>query len=123
MKEKLRKNDICLIVGIVVLACLLWGILRFTKSPGEEVRITVDGATIAVLPLAEDCRYPVCGPEGRNLVVVASGRVSISEADCPDKVCVRQGWISLTGESIVCLPHKLVVTIEGSDTVLDAVSG
>ena len=49
----------------------------------------------------------------------------MEEADCPDRLCVRQGAVSRVGESIICLPHELVVTVEGEemDGGLDGVAG
>ena len=54
--------------------------------------------------------------------MVKDGKVSVTEADCPDKVCVNTGEISKSGDTIVCLPHKLVVEIEGSTSETDAVA-
>ena len=51
--------------------------------------------------------------EGTNTLTVSGGTAQIVQADCPDQVCVRQGAVRYAGESIVCLPHRLIVTIEG----------
>ena len=52
---------------------------------------------------------------GTNVIEIKDGKVYVSEADCPDKLCVKQGPISKAGETIVCLPHKLVVRITSND--------
>ena len=52
-----------------------------------------------------------------NTLVINGGKASIVSADCPDKLCVHQQEISKAGESIICLPHKLVVRIEGTGEV------
>ncbi|MEY8762249.1 MULTISPECIES: NusG domain II-containing protein [Clostridium] len=57
-----------------------------------------------------------------NIVEVENGRIRISEADCPDKICVKTGWISKPGQSIVCLPHKLIIKIEGKNSQYDEIS-
>ena len=56
------------------------------------------------------------------MIEVSGGRVRVRDADCPDRLCVRMGWVSRDGESIVCLPHKLVVTVRGGEAGPDAVS-
>ena len=123
MKQKTLKNDIVLILALLLLALLAWGALRLTKKPGGEAVVTVDGVLVATLPLSIEARLPVGAERGfLNVVEVADGRVRILEADCPDRLCVRQGWIRYDGESIVCLPHKLIVSIRGGGQDLDAVA-
>lgn len=123
MKQKTLKNDIVLILALLLLALLAWGVLRVTKKPGGEAVVTVDGVLVATLPLSIEARLPVGAERGfLNVVEVADGRVRVLEADCPDRLCVRQGWIRYDGESIVCLPHKLVVSIRGGGQDLDAVA-
>ncbi len=123
MKQKTLKNDIVLILALLLLALLAWGALRLTKKPGGEAVVTVDGVLVATLPLSIEARLPVGAERGfLNVVEVADGRVRVVDADCPDRLCVRQGWIRYDGESIVCLPHKLVVSIRGGGQDLDAVA-
>ena len=130
MKKKTLKNDILLILGALLLAGLLWGALRLTAAQGAEAVVTVDGTVEAVLPLSRDCVYTLDGarfgaPAGScaNRITVEDGRVCVDEASCPDRICVRRGWIRYAGESIVCLPHRLVVAIRGGTAGPDAYSG
>ena len=58
---------------------------------------------------------------GYNIVEVEPGRIRVSEADCPDQVCVRQGWIATSAAPVVCLPHGLVIEITGGESEVDAV--
>jgi len=58
-----------------------------------------------------------CG-SGHNTVTVRGGTISVTEADCPDKVCVRTGAISGGTVPIVCLPHRLEIrVVNGADSV------
>ncbi|MHC6179482.1 NusG domain II-containing protein [Clostridium sp. JNZ X4-2] len=57
-----------------------------------------------------------------NLVEVEKGKIRIADADCPDKICVKTGWISKPGENIVCLPHKLIINIQGNNSKYDELS-
>ena len=63
------------------------------------------------MPLNENATLVVDSSAGENTVVVEDGTVRVSEADCPNQDCVHQGRISNAGQQIVCLPHKLVVSI------------
>lgn len=123
MKKKWLKNDILLILALLLLAGCAWAVLRLTRRPGGEAVVTVDGVVVATLPLGEDGRFPIAAGAGNNLVEIAGGRVRVAEADCPDRLCVRSGWARYDGESIVCLPHKLVVTVRGGAAGPDAVAG
>ena len=128
--KKTVKNDILLILVALLAAGMLWGALRLTATQGADAVVTVDGKVEAVLPLTRDGTFSVDGSrfgdaDGScaNLIMVENGRVCVSEADCPDQICVRHGWIRYAGESIVCLPHRLVVTVRGGTKGPDAYSG
>ena len=71
-----------------------------------------DQDKIADYSLTEDGTYILKTKNGENVLVIKDGEASVTEADCPDGVCIRMGSISKTGENIVCLPHRLVVQIE-----------
>lgn len=63
---------------------------------------------------------------GYNLVSIEPGRICVAEANCPDQVCVRQGWSSNGATPIACLPHRLVIELSGetgADTGIDAAVG
>ena len=80
---------------------------------GKGVEITVDGESKAFLPLGEDDSIRIDTDGGYNVITVKDGEVTVSEADCRDQICVEHKKIRKTGETIVCLPHKLVVTVTG----------
>ena len=63
------------------------------------------------------------GAGGSNTILVEQGRIRVIEANCPDQVCVDQGWISNGTVPIVCLPHKLMIQIVGGGEALDAATG
>ena len=121
--RKSLKNDILLILALLALAGSAWSVLRLTRHQGGEAVVTVDGETVATLSLAEDGRFPIAAGAGSNLIEVSDGRVRVAEADCPDRLCARSGWARYDGETIICLPHKLVVTVRGGTAGYDAVTG
>lgn len=72
-----------------------------------------------VLSLGEDATVTVTGSLGTNIIEVANGRVRCLESDCSNQTCVKQGWVSGRGQTVVCLPHKLIVQVvaDPSDAV------
>lgn len=122
--DKLKK-DIILISGILLTAALLWLIPLFmNKETPAVVKVIQDGQVTGVYPLSEDrTEYISYGEENYNLLFISNGEASISDADCPDGLCIRSRNISRSGESIICLPHKLVIQIESKEeSELDAVT-
>lgn len=89
-------------------------------------RITRDGELLEEIQLdkvEESYSFTVEDESGSNTVLVEPGRIRISQADCPDQVCVDQGFISDGTVPIVCLPHKLMIEIVGGGSDLDAAAG
>lgn len=108
-----KRADYILIAALLILGGALALFLLLTRQGGGTARVQVDGETVMELPLHQDARV-VLGEDGNtNTLVIENGTARVIEADCPDQVCVRQGAVQYTGESIVCLPHKLIVSIEG----------
>ncbi|MBQ1411998.1 MAG: NusG domain II-containing protein [Clostridia bacterium] len=84
---------------------------RWMLPAPRTVVIRADGREVACLPLDVDTVYAVS--EG-NVIEIRDGGVRMIRADCPDQVCVHTGRITETGQSIVCVPHRVVVTIRNS---------
>lgn len=111
---RIRKADIIL-VGIILLIALFISVifLFFINKEGKYVCIKVDGVIVEQLDLSKNQTIKINGYNGgENIVQINNGYVFMQESDCPDKLCVKMGGISRTGESIVCLPHRVVIEIE-----------
>ena len=106
-----RRNDLLLIGGLLLAAALLWFLARPGGTGGWAV-VVVDGAETARYPLDVE-QTAAIGGDDYNVLRIAGGEASIVEANCGDHTCVRTGAISREGETIVCLPHRLVIRIEG----------
>lgn len=113
-----------LLLGLLLLcAAVCCAILLLPRGGGTIARVTLDGAVVAEIDLsaAHADSFTVTGPAGSNTIQVEQGRIRVSAADCPDQVCVEQGWISDGALPIVCLPNKLVIEIVGGEGELDGV--
>ena len=111
--QKSHRNDIFLVVILLLLGGALALFLWLTRQAGGTVSVRTDGKTVAELPLNKDTRIVLGAGEHTNTLVIEGGKARVVEASCPDRICVRQGAVQYAGESIVCLPHQLVVTVEG----------
>ena len=119
-----RKGD-GVAIGAVILTALALLAFFLASSGNEEaksVRIYRNGEMIREMPLTENGEYLVTGIY-ENRIEIRDGKVAITRSSCPGEDCVHSGWISQTGRSIVCLPNRVEVRIEGSaaDDDVDAV--
>jgi len=121
----MKKNDIILAASFVVVAiiCALF-IQVVVKKAGNVAVVSIDGQVYKELSLNVNTKLEIdaaVGADGYNFLVIENGYAYMKDADCTDKICVHQGRISKVGETIVCLPHKVVIEIKGENTELDAV--
>jgi hypothetical protein len=117
-----------LAVLAVILTLSVAAILRRADTLASPVaRISQDGALVREIALDQVSArfsFDVFTQDGHsNTVSVDRGRICVSHADCPDLICVAQGWITDSATPIVCLPHKLMIDITGGGSGLDAVTG
>ena len=124
----MSRNAKIILIALLAAAVLSAGFLllqqKQTSSP--VARITRDGELIREIPLdevEESYSFVVEDEAGSNTILVEPGRIRVSEADCPDQVCVNQGFISDGTDPVVCLPHKLMIEIVGGGSEFDAAAG
>ena len=118
-----KRGDIFLIGGCLLAALVCCGLWLGLRKDGGAVIVEREGRETARYALNEDRTVRIEGEDGYNLLVIKSGEVYLSEADCPTQLCVKTGKIRYAGQSIVCLPHRLAVRIVGGASALDAVTG
>lgn len=110
--EKKQRNDIILVAALLAAAGIAFGAIQLFKKSGGYAVVVQEGREVATYPLDEDVTVTFTSPAGGyNTLVIKDGKADVTEADCPDKLCVNQHSISYSGETIVCLPNKLVVKI------------
>lgn len=128
MDLKTKKRNDFLLTGFLLTAAISFLIFQnYRGKMGSRVIVQQNGETLYELSLTEDrtgenaLRLETAA--GYNLLVIEDGKAYIIEADCPDKLCVKQRAISRQGESLICLPHRLVVAVEGEErSEIDAVT-
>ncbi len=108
----MKKTDIILLVAIVLVAAIALTVTYLVlDGSGDTVVVTVDGEEYARLPLNKDTELTITSDNGTNVLVIKDGKAFISEASCPDKICVKTGNADEI-KSIVCLPNKVTVRVE-----------
>lgn len=123
-KDKKIRNDIILALAVVIAAAGIWIFTELMKDDGAFAVVTVNGTVSARYPLDTDAEIRLESENGGyNILVIKDGKADVTEASCPDHVCVDQRAVGRTGEAITCLPNKTVITIEGpSESEVDFVS-
>ena len=121
MKIGLKKKDLILIGMILCVAAACSLVHYLTGEAGKgAVTVKVDGEIQGTYPLQEDQTIEI--NHGTNILEIRDGEARMTEADCPDQICVHQKAISANGESIICLPNKVVVEVQSEkESELDAV--
>ncbi len=117
MEKRFGKRElILLIVVFAALVCVWFAVSRARTDSGSRIRVTVGGETLGEYDLAVDREIPI-SIDGvvTNTLVIADGQADMVSADCPDQICVNARPISAERESIVCLPHQVVVEVIRSD--------
>ena len=112
---KLKKKELTFIIGIVVFALFLWGGMYLTRRGNYgSIRITVNGEGIRHL-----FPWERSGDQNKRHQCMRNknGEVKMTEADCPDHLCMKQKAVDSTGGTIVCLPNKVVIEGEKGESL------
>lgn len=115
MKTGIRKNDILLVFIIFAVAGLAYFLHNVIGASGAgSVTVKVNGVIEGVYSLGEDQEIEING--GTNHLIIKNGKADMTEADCPDKLCVNQKAVSKRHESIICLPNKVIVEVNSGES-------
>jgi hypothetical protein len=116
-------------ITAIVIACIIvissigvFAYMNIVKGSHHVAEIKQDGKVIRTIDLdkidtAEEIK--ITYKDGYNIIRIEKGRIRIVDADCPDKLCVKTGWITESGQSVICLPHKLIIKIQGGSKEID----
>jgi hypothetical protein len=109
--KKKYRLDIIVIVAILLASIALLLIMTFTREEGATVVVEIDGKTVATYSLYQNGEYSLNG--GTNVLVIENGQAYLNYSNCPDHTCEKTGKIQYVGQTIVCLPNLLTITIKG----------
>lgn len=104
----MKKND-CILYFIVFFAILVLAAIYFLQPhKGDTVIIRHNGNIVQKADLNTNAIIDI---GGKNTVVIEDGQVYMQYADCPDKLCMRQGSISDNRKEIICLPNRVTISV------------
>ncbi len=109
------RNDIIFIAALVLISALVGLGFYLFRSGGDTVSVTVDGVPYGEYSLGVDSTVEIISEGGYNVLVIENGKAHVESASCPDGICAAHKPISRDGESIVCLPNKVVITASAKD--------
>lgn len=119
----IKKWDIVLLIALLLLSLLPEGVFILSGSDrmleGTKAVVQVNGSVYKEIPLSEHHgtdTFTIQTADGYNTVVVKDQKIGIIKADCPDKICIQEGFIRNPGETTVCLPHKVMIEIRSTAT-------
>lgn len=119
----IKKWDLVLLIVLLLLSLLPEGVFILSGSDrmleGTKAVVQVNGSVYKEIPLSEHHgtdTFTIQTADGYNTVVVKDQKIGIIEADCPDKICIQEGFIRNPGETTVCLPHKVMIEIRSTAT-------
>ncbi len=104
----MTRNDLILVAVLIIFS--LVPLVNFDSEKKIAV-VKVGGEIVRELDLSEEKIFAVEAGGGKNILEVKGGAVRVIEADCPDKICVRRGAIKNLGETIACVPHKILIEV------------
>lgn len=119
----IKKADVALFFIILAFGLLISWFSLTGSNQGEKVIVTVEGALYGTYSLAQDQEIEIIDENHINHITIKDGAVSMSYSNCANQVCINTGAISQTKDSIVCLPNKVMIEIDGKDGDADVISG
>lgn len=111
--KKKYRLDIIIIAAILLVSLSLLLIVTLSKEEGSVVVVEIDGTTVATYPIDKNAEYSLNG--GSNVLVIEDGVAYMNYSNCPDHTCEKTGKIRYVGQTIICLPNKIAVTIKGDN--------
>lgn len=113
-----NRNDVLFIAVLLLIVVLAGAAFFFLRGEGDSVTVSVDGKHYGTYPLRTDLTLSIrtgADDTQENLLVIRDGHAYVESATCPDGICAAHKPISREGESIVCLPHRVVITVHTTD--------
>lgn len=112
----MKKKDIILFIIVILITVISFGVKKyFELKTATNIEIYVDNSLYKKIPIDSNEEISIKKNGHTNVIKIHDNGVEMISADCPDKVCVKTGFIDKTGESIVCLPNKISIKIVSNE--------
>ncbi len=117
LTKKSYKNDVFLILFFLIIGLVTFSFMQLHGKSGALVRVRVNNKEFGSYSLNKNQTIRIREDDWENILEIKNGKASMVKADCPDKICVNHAAISKKGETIVCLPHKVVIEVIDQDGI------
>ncbi len=108
----MKKKEIIFFTILLIAAATFYIITSKSNTKYNTITVSIDGTVYKEFDLYQNQNYTIQTKHGYNILQIQNHKATITQADCPDQLCVQQKAISHTGELIVCLPHKMVIEVK-----------
>lgn len=123
MERKLiTKKDAVILAVIVFISAAVFLLSSFLRTDGDRALISVDGKVIKEIRLSSVSEETKISLENGVVITAQDGKIRFSESNCKDKICIKTGEISKSGEAAVCAPNKTVIEIKGADEAVNIIT-
>lgn len=110
------RNDIIFIAVLLIVVSAIGLSYFFFRGEGDTVEVSLGGKERGSYSLNEDRTVEIKSERGYNILVIKDGEAYVSEASCPDGICSAHKPVSRDGESIICLPNEVVISVSAKDS-------
>lgn len=117
----MNKNDWILIIIILLIVCTLLIFFKFTNQDSNQALVYNDNKLILTIDLTKDKQYQVTGYNGKVNIEVNDKKIRVSSETSNYHLCSKQGYISKSWETIVCLPNKIVIRVTSVNNNYDVI--
>ena len=122
MFKVIKKADIILFVILIVIGLGLSWLSVASKVTGQNAVVTVNGQEYGTYSLSRNQTVTIKQNGHTNKFTIKNGYVQMTYSSCKNHICIEKGKINQTNQSIVCLPNKVVIEIQGGSSKYDAIS-
>lgn len=113
--KRKRRNDVIFIAAILLALTVIGLILHIFSEQGDTVTVTVDQNVYGIYPLNRNAEIEIRSQNGFNLLIIRNGEAFVESASCPDGICSSHRPIKEDGESIICLPNRVVISVSSEN--------
>ncbi len=124
LRTQLTRGDKILILFLIILSVASMAVLRLNLKAGSSIEIKIKNKFYGKFSLKNDTTFTVQGAIGKTTIEIKSARVRVAHSDCPEKICVKTGWVHRSGSLIVCVPNQVVISVTGGkkENYLDVIT-
>jgi hypothetical protein len=112
--------------SLIILMSLVFIIFSFKTfwhfETGSVVQVNFKGETYGNFSLFQDKKISLIGKEGESVIEIKDGQARLKSAPCRNQYCVQQGWISFTGQILICIPNEISIEILGKTKAYDSLN-